>query len=216
MRNVFAICVALTLTGASFPALATEPTAAAVGKPAEVKPENKLDTLFSELKRERNEKAAERIASRIWEEWGRSGSASVDLMMMWSKTAMDTQKFDVALDFLDQVVTLKPDFAEGWNRRATVHFMMQNYSKSMADINRTLRSGAPALRRPVRDGPDHEEHRPQATGARSMAARSRHLSDDAQRPERGGLAVGRAFRRRHLIAPSPRIAAARPLRHSRP
>ena len=137
MRNVFAICVALTLAGASFPALAAEPTAA-IGKPAEVKPENKLDTLFSELKRERNEKAAERIASRIWEEWGRSGSASVDLMMMWSKTAMDTQKFDVALDFLDQVVTLKPDFAEGWNRRATVHFMMQNYSKSMADINRTL------------------------------------------------------------------------------
>jgi tetratricopeptide (TPR) repeat protein len=138
MRNVFAICVALALTGLSFPALAAEPTAAAVGKPAEVEPGNKLDTLFSELKRERNEKAAERIASRIWEEWGRSGSASVDLMMMWSKTAMDTQKFDVALDFLDQVVTLKPAFAEGWNRRATVHFMMQNYGKSMSDINQTL------------------------------------------------------------------------------
>lgn len=138
MRNVFAICVALALTGVSSPALAAEPTAAAVGKPSQVEPENKLDTLFSELKRERNEKAADRIASRIWEEWGRSGSASVDLMMMWSKTAMDAQKFDVALDFLDQVVTLKPDFAEGWNRRATVHFTMQNYSKSMTDINRTL------------------------------------------------------------------------------
>ncbi len=138
MRNVFAIFLALALAGVAFPALAAEPTDAAVGKPAEAEPENKLDTLFSELKRERNEKAAERIASRIGEEWARSGSASVDLMMMWSKTAMDAQKFDVALDFLDQVVTLKPDFAEGWNRRATVHFMMQNYSKSMADINRTL------------------------------------------------------------------------------
>ena len=138
MRNVFAICVALALTDVSFPALAAEPTAAAVGRPAQAKPENKLDTLFSELKRERNEKAAERIAARIWEQWSSSGSASVDLMMLWSKTAMDTQKFDVALDFLDQVVTLKPDFAEGWNRRATVHFMMQNYSKSMADINQTL------------------------------------------------------------------------------
>ena len=59
-------------------------------------------------------------------------------MMASSKTAMDAKKFDVALDFLDQVVTLKPDFAEGWNRRATVHFMMENYQKSMADINRTL------------------------------------------------------------------------------
>jgi tetratricopeptide (TPR) repeat protein len=138
MRNFFAICVALSLTGVFSPAFATEPTAAVVGKPVPVKPENRLDTLFSELKRERNEKAAERIAARIWEEWSRSGSASVDLMMVWSKTAMDAKKFDVALDFLDEVVTLKPDFAEGWNRRATVHFMMENYQKSMADINRTL------------------------------------------------------------------------------
>ncbi|TIT42853.1 MAG: hypothetical protein E5W75_26725, partial [Mesorhizobium sp.] len=41
-------------------------------------------------------------------------------------------------DFLDQVVTLQPSYAEGWNRRATVHFMMKNYGKSMADIDRTL------------------------------------------------------------------------------
>ena len=100
--------------------------------------ENRLDALFVQLKRERNEKAAERIASRIWEEWGHSGSASIDLMMGWSKTAMESQKFDVALDFLDQVVVMEPTYAEGWNRRATVHFMMQNYSKSMADINSTL------------------------------------------------------------------------------
>ena len=51
---------------------------------------------------------------------------------------MDEQKFDVALDFLDQIVTLSPDYAEGWNRRATVHFMMQNYGKSMSDIDHTL------------------------------------------------------------------------------
>ncbi len=59
-------------------------------------------------------------------------------MMQWSQDAMDAKKFDVALDFLDQVVTLSPAYAEGWNRRATVHFMMNNFRKSMADINRTL------------------------------------------------------------------------------
>ena len=138
MRNRFAICFALSLSSAFAPAFAAGPAATGAERPADAKPENRLDTLFSELKRERNEKAAERIAAHIWEEWGKSGSASVDLMMMWSKAAMDTQKFDVALDFLDQVVTLSPSFAEGWNRRATVHFMMQNYSKSMADINHTL------------------------------------------------------------------------------
>jgi tetratricopeptide (TPR) repeat protein len=101
-------------------------------------PAKRLDNFFAELKRERNEKAAERIAARINEEWNSSGSAIIDLMMMWSKTAMEGEKFDVALDFLDQVVTISPAYAEGWNRRATVHFMMHNYSKSMSDINRTL------------------------------------------------------------------------------
>jgi len=98
----------------------------------------RLDKLFSDLKRERNEKAAERIAGNIWTEWFQSGSASIDLMMLWSQKAMDNKKFDVALDFLDQVVTLQPTYAEGWNRRATVHFMMKNYGKSMSDIDHTL------------------------------------------------------------------------------
>ncbi|MEX0347585.1 MAG: tetratricopeptide repeat protein [Rhizobiaceae bacterium] len=97
-----------------------------------------LDQLFFDLKRERNEKAAERIAQKIWAEWFKSGSASIDLMMTWSQDAVKERKFGVALDFLDQVVTLQPDFAEGWNRRATLHFMMKDYSKSIADIKRTL------------------------------------------------------------------------------
>jgi len=98
-----------------------------------------LDTLFTELKRSGNEQAAARIAARIERQWTRSGSRSIDLMMQWSASAMQARKFDVALDFLDQVVTLSPDYAEGWNRRATVHFMMDNYAMSMADIDRTLR-----------------------------------------------------------------------------
>ena len=100
--------------------------------------EQRLDELFTELKRERNEKAAERIAARIWKEWNNSGSAVTDLMMQWSQEAMEKKKFDVALDFLDQVVTLSPTYAEGWNRRATVHYMMHNFAKSMADIDHTL------------------------------------------------------------------------------
>lgn len=102
-------------------------------------PDERLDRLFAELKRTHNEKAAERLAQQIWEEWFKSGSATIDLMMAWSDEAMKERKFDVALDFLDQVIVLQPDYAEGWNRRATVHFMMENYAKSMADIEHTLR-----------------------------------------------------------------------------
>ena len=141
MRILSALCAAALTAAVLSPATAAEPVAAPekqAAATAEARTENRLDELFGQLKRERNEKAAERIASRIGEEWSHSGSASIDLMMTWSQTAMDGKKFDVALDFLDQVVTMEPTYAEGWNRRATVHFMMQNYAKSMADISHTL------------------------------------------------------------------------------
>jgi len=115
------------------------PPAAEPVEPAAPAEENRLDKLFSDLKRERNEKAAERIANFIREEWSKSGSATIDLLMQWSGKAMQEKKYDVALDFLDQVTLLAPEFAEGWNRRATVHYMMDSYAKSMSDIEHTLR-----------------------------------------------------------------------------
>jgi tetratricopeptide (TPR) repeat protein len=138
MRNVFTFFLTFALAGAFVPAVYAQQTGPATSTQVVAKPD-RLDALFGDLKRERNERAAQRIAQRIREEWNRSGSASIDLMMQWSQKAMGDQKFDVALDFLDQVVTLDPSYAEGWNRRATVHFMMQNFGKSMSDINQTLR-----------------------------------------------------------------------------
>ncbi len=97
-----------------------------------------LDALFGKLKKEANAAAAGRIAKDIWAKWTNSGSASIDLMVGWANDAAEARKFDIALDFLDQVVLLQPDYAEGWNRRATVHFMMNDYAKAAADIERTL------------------------------------------------------------------------------
>lgn len=139
MRSVCAFFLGLAIAAVpAVPVLAqTAPDTKQATAPA--KAESRLDSLFGKLKRERNERAAERLASQIQGEWNKSGSASIDLMMQWSQDAMEAQKFDVALDFLDQVITLAPTYAEGWNRRATVHFMMHSFGKSMADIDRTLR-----------------------------------------------------------------------------
>ncbi len=141
MRKVFAFLLASGLVAsvtAPVAAQQPQPKLAAAPTSEAQRSAERLDELFGRLKRERNEKAAERIADQIWGEWNRSGSASIDLMMQWSQKAIEEQKFDIALDFLDEVVTLKPAYAEGWNRRATVHFMMNAYGKSMADINTTL------------------------------------------------------------------------------
>jgi tetratricopeptide (TPR) repeat protein len=141
MRIVFAVLTA-TFVSLSFasPALTAGPAARDVAPPQATSGTRaeRLDKLFADLKRERNEKAAERIANQIYMVWNDSGSASVDLMMQWAQKAIQEQKFDVAMDFLDEVVTLQPDFVEGWNRRATVNFLMKNYAKSMADIDKVL------------------------------------------------------------------------------
>lgn len=101
--------------------------------------QEKLDALFSELARERNEAKADRISRRIWRLWFESGSKTVDLLMSSAQSAVETRQFSVAMDLLDQILVLQPDYAEGWNRRATLHFMLQENGKSIRDIEQTLR-----------------------------------------------------------------------------
>jgi tetratricopeptide (TPR) repeat protein len=97
-----------------------------------------LDGLFNDLKRSRDSATAERLTTQIWRQWSDSGSDSINVLMEWAQRAIGSRNFPAALDTLDQIVLLAPDFSEGWNRRATLHFMMENPSKSMADIERTL------------------------------------------------------------------------------
>jgi tetratricopeptide (TPR) repeat protein len=99
----------------------------------------RLDKLFGELKREADPDAATGIANQIRREWQDSGSASINLLIQWADKAMTEEKNAPALDFLDEAIRLKPDYVEGWNRRATLHFKMGNYRKSMSDINQVLR-----------------------------------------------------------------------------
>lgn len=118
--------------------VATPEQAALPGKTLAEKRAARLDELFSELKRETNAMKASRIASQIQTQWQNSGSASIDLMMGWASKAMEDKKYSVALDFLDQVIVMKPDYAEGWNRRATLNYVTNDYGRAMADIQKTL------------------------------------------------------------------------------
>ena len=99
---------------------------------------NDLDGLFAQLKRTPDKRRAKRISDRIWIEWRTSDSRSIDLLTGWARQAMANQKYHRALDLLDQVVVIEPDYAEGWNQRATLHYQMDDYAKSVADIERTL------------------------------------------------------------------------------
>ncbi|MBA3520594.1 MAG: tetratricopeptide repeat protein, partial [Rhizobiales bacterium] len=59
-------------------------------------------------------------------------------LMALSAQAMNARNFALARSHLDAIVALEPDFAEGWNKRATVHFLEGDYASSIADIRRVL------------------------------------------------------------------------------
>ena len=98
----------------------------------------RLDTLFAALKRERDADKASGIADQIRLEWQESGSPTVNLLMKWAAKAVADSKQPSALDLYDQVIALAPDYVEGWNQRATLHYQMSNYRKSKSDINQVL------------------------------------------------------------------------------
>ena len=99
----------------------------------------RLDVLFARLQATTDAAEAELIEGLIWRLWSNSGSETVDLLMSRGGQAMASGEYEAALDVLDSVVELDPDFAEGWNRRATIYYLMGEYEASVADVQRTLR-----------------------------------------------------------------------------
>ncbi|KAB2686985.1 tetratricopeptide repeat protein [Brucella pseudogrignonensis] len=105
---------------------------------AEQTPEERLDKLFADLKRTSDETKARRLTVQINQIWSQSGSATIDLLIQWASAAMLEKRYTSALDFLNEAIALNPDYAEAWNRRATVYFLRNDYAHAMYDINRTL------------------------------------------------------------------------------
>src|SRR5882757_3559829 len=97
-----------------------------------------LDFLFGALKAAPDEDSAKHVEARIWALWTQTSSDTTALLMLRAKAAMDAKQMDVALKLLDAVVKLKPDYVEGWNRRATLYYMQNDYTHSLEDIQQVL------------------------------------------------------------------------------
>jgi tetratricopeptide (TPR) repeat protein len=97
-----------------------------------------LDTLFNALKIAPDEASAKAIEDRIWAIWNVSGSDTCNLLMSRVKDATNDQDYDLAIKLLDAIVTIKPDYTEGWNRRATLFYLKHDYGRAVADIREVL------------------------------------------------------------------------------
>jgi tetratricopeptide (TPR) repeat protein len=97
----------------------------------------RLDGLFSDLMTAKGSEARA-IEQKIWGVWLESGDAEVDSLMTAMILAMNSRSFGPALAFANKIVTIKPDFAEGWNKRATLYYIVKDFNHSIADIEATL------------------------------------------------------------------------------
>jgi tetratricopeptide (TPR) repeat protein len=74
----------------------------------------------------------------LWHIWHRSGNTDVDARLQAGIDAMQRGAFDQAVAIFTQVIARDPNFAEGYNKRATTYYLMQDYEKSIADCDKTI------------------------------------------------------------------------------
>ncbi len=99
---------------------------------------NNLDFLFGALKIAPDATSAKAIEERIWAVWIVSPSDTTNLLMSRVKTAIDGKDLDLAVRLLDAIISIKPDYIEAWNRRATIHYMRKDFDRSLTDIRHIL------------------------------------------------------------------------------
>ena len=75
----------------------------------------------------------------LWLLWSRSGDAGIDSLMAKGSEEMQTGRLEEAIQTFSQVIKAKPDFAEGWNKRATAYYLAAEYQRSLADCDEVLR-----------------------------------------------------------------------------
>ena len=97
----------------------------------------KLDDLFQQLQTATEAEAAN-ITESIWLEWSKSGSAAMDLLLRRGEEAMAMGDPMTAVDHASALIDHAPDFAEGYNLRATAYFQMGELGLSLGDIGRVL------------------------------------------------------------------------------
>jgi len=97
-----------------------------------------LDGLFDRLAKAESFESASLIEAGIWQAWLEPPSPQAGRLTLQIDNAMRMRRTEQALAVCDVLVTRYPDFAEGWNKRATLRYLSGDFDGSVADIERTL------------------------------------------------------------------------------
>ncbi|WP_371347615.1 tetratricopeptide repeat protein [Ancylobacter sp. IITR112] len=148
MRALFAALIlaaaplGATAQTAQPPAPPAQPEASAPAapapKPAEPDRAKRLDALFAALKAAPDDESAKEIAARIDVALTPSGSDTADLLMARASQATQAKQFDLAVELLDGLLAIEPDYLEAWNKRATVFFLQEDFSDALVDLRQVV------------------------------------------------------------------------------
>ncbi len=138
-----ALAFGLVAVAASAPSPSSAQAPALRGdRPAEVQDRQApptLDALMERLKTAATPEEAQQLVRQIARRWARSGSDVSDLLMARARQAMGQRQTDLAVELLDRVIALQPEWAEAWHVRGVAFFMLQDDARALADFRETLR-----------------------------------------------------------------------------
>jgi Flp pilus assembly protein TadD len=97
-----------------------------------------LDELFERLKSTGDSTEGRLITREIWARWHEVQDTSVNVLLRNGVALMTAGGYTNALHLFNRIVRLAPNFAEGWNKRATVLYMLDRNDESLSDIRQTL------------------------------------------------------------------------------
>ena len=144
-----------------------------------------LDDLFEQLAITTSDEEASNITREIWQRWTANDDPDVSQLMQIGIRALNYSTYRKALQSFDRVIEIAPEFAEGWNKRATLYYHIKEYRRSIDDIKKTLRLMVRArtgfdcpgklrrctgcLQESAVDQPAHTQHSPLCTETRRLA-----------------------------------------------
>ena len=100
--------------------------------------DERLIELFDKLFLSTNNMEASKLLFNIWDIWSIADNQETQIIFDEANQFMGVGELDNAIELLTKVVKQSPEFAEGWNKRATVYFLKGELNKSISDIEKTL------------------------------------------------------------------------------
>ncbi|PPR46650.1 MAG: hypothetical protein CFH19_01068 [Alphaproteobacteria bacterium MarineAlpha5_Bin9] len=101
--------------------------------------DSRLNDLFQELKKSSNEQQINEITGKIWDIWLETNDVQIEKYFTQGLKYLNSNNYQLAIISFTKVININPNFAEAWNKRATVYYILGDFDSSVSDIEKTLK-----------------------------------------------------------------------------